>query len=137
MCPECGQPLVAFELRGVEIDHCVDCGGTWLDAGELETITELAGVPSGELSRALSDASARGRGSRRCPRGDRRLRIIAVGDENAVELDRCPAGHGLWFDQGELRAVIERSHDSEEGSVAQFFADLYRTELETQPRGDG
>ena len=54
MCPECGQPLVAFELRGVEIDHCVDCGGTWLDAGELETITESAGVPSGELSRALS-----------------------------------------------------------------------------------
>ncbi len=137
MCPECGQPLVAFELRGVEIDHCVDCGGTWLDAGELEMITELAGVPSGELSRSLSDASSRGSGSRRCPRCDRRLRIIAVGDENAVELDRCPTGHGLWFDQGELRAVIERSHDSEEDSVAQFFADLYRTELETQPRGDG
>ena len=69
-----------------------------------------------------------------CIRGNQ---IIAVGNENAVELDRCPAGHGLWFDQGELRAVIERSHDSEEGSVAQFFADLYRTELETQPRGDG
>ena len=137
MCPECGQPLVAFELRGVEIDHCVDCGGTWLDAGELEMITELAGVPSGELSRSLSDASSRGSGSRRCPRCDRKLRIIAVGNENAVELDRCPNGHGLWFDQGELRAVIERSHDSEEGSVAQFFADLYRTELETQPRGDG
>lgn len=131
MCPECGQPLVAFELRGVEIDHCVDCGGTWLDAGELEMITELAGVPSGELSRSLSDASSRGSGSRRCPRCDRKLRIIAVGDENAVELDRCPNGHGLWFDQGELRAVIERSHDSEEDSVAQFFADLYRTEFAT------
>lgn len=136
MCPECGQPLVVFELRGVEIDHCVECGGTWLDAGELELITELAGASSGALSRSLAEASAKARGRRKCPRCSRRLELIDVGEERAVRLDRCSAGHGLWFDRGELRAVIERSQDSEEKTVAQFFADLYRTELATQPQGD-
>ena len=136
MCPECAAPLVAFELRGVEIDHCVDCGGTWLDAGELEMITELAGAQSGGVSRALSRAKSGERGRRKCPRCTRRLQLVAVGDESPVELDRCPKGHGLWFDQGELRAVIEGSGDGVEGSVAQFFADLYRTELETQSRGE-
>ncbi len=33
--------MVAFELEGVEIDRCLACEGTWLDAGELELIVEL------------------------------------------------------------------------------------------------
>ena len=56
--------------------------------------------------------------------------VVHVGDESPVALDRCPRGHGLWFDQGELKAVIQHSQDGEESSVAAFFADLYRTELE-------
>ncbi|MCH2376546.1 MAG: zf-TFIIB domain-containing protein, partial [Planctomycetes bacterium] len=43
MCPGCKEPLVAFELEGIEIDHCVECKGTWLDAGELQMFLELAG----------------------------------------------------------------------------------------------
>ena len=38
-CPKCGAPLVAVQFRGVEIDKCSNCGGIWLDMGELETIT--------------------------------------------------------------------------------------------------
>lgn len=26
------------------------------------------------------------------------------------ELDQCPAGHGLWLDRGELRAVVTSEH---------------------------
>jgi len=33
MCPACKEPLVVFELDGVEIDRCLRCGGTWLDDG--------------------------------------------------------------------------------------------------------
>lgn len=53
--------MVAFELEGVEVDRCVVCGGTWLDAGELEMIAGLSGVEVDGLVRALADAkSARG-----------------------------------------------------------------------------
>ncbi len=39
-CPCCSLDMVAinYDKTNVEIDHCVKCGGTWLDGGELEKI---------------------------------------------------------------------------------------------------
>jgi len=136
LCPECREPLVAFELEGIEIDRCVTCGGTWLDAGELEQITELAGVSPGRLTHALQAAGAGKRGKRRCPRCGRKLRAITIGGEPPVEVDRCPGGDGLWLDADEMRAVITSfAQEEEAGAVARFFADLYRHELD--PRSEG
>ena len=129
MCPKCQEPLVVFELEGVEIDHCLSCGGTWLDEGELELITELAGVEPGPLSAALRAAQGDKHGNRRCPRCRRKLLLIRVGEPEPIELDRCKLGHGLWFDRGELRALIARFEEGESGAVARFFGELYRSEL--------
>ena len=135
MCPVCQEPLVAFELDGVEIDRCIHCGGTWLDVGELETISELAGVPSVALRLALSEDRSGRRTRRRCPRCWRRLREILISDEPQVKVDRCLRGHGLWLDRDEMEQII-RSFASGEGEVvAHFFADLYRHELEATERG--
>ena len=32
--------MITLELEDVEIDHCLDCGGIWLDAGELELLLD-------------------------------------------------------------------------------------------------
>jgi Zn-finger nucleic acid-binding protein len=137
MCPVCGEPLVAFELEGVEIDRCVGCGGTWLDAGELEQITELAGVTPGRLSDALQAAGAGKHGKRRCPRCGRKLHVITVGDQPAVEIDRCPQGDGLWLDAHEMQAVVSSfAGEGEAGAVARFFADLYGHELNPKAEGE-
>lgn len=131
MCPVCGEPLVAYELDNIEVDHCVACLGTWLDAGELEMIAEQAGVTSGAMSMALQ-ARRRGRATRRrCPRCPRRLREIDLGETPSVSIDTCPWGHGLWFDRGEMQEVIRSFAGGEEGEVARFFAELYRSENET------
>ncbi|HVE77291.1 MAG TPA: zf-TFIIB domain-containing protein [Gemmatimonadaceae bacterium] len=37
-CPKCGAHLEEKNFHGVKIDICPECKGTWLDAGELETI---------------------------------------------------------------------------------------------------
>jgi Zn-finger nucleic acid-binding protein len=39
-CVECRIPLVVEILDGVEIDRCGECGGVWLDQGELEQLRE-------------------------------------------------------------------------------------------------
>jgi Zn finger protein HypA/HybF involved in hydrogenase expression len=39
-CPKCGQNLVPAQNGAVEIDQCPNCKGVWLDANELETITD-------------------------------------------------------------------------------------------------
>jgi hypothetical protein len=37
-CPKCGFELQTIQFKGVQIDRCFHCGGTWLDAGELEQL---------------------------------------------------------------------------------------------------
>jgi hypothetical protein len=49
-CPKCGMELEAVIFRGVTIDKCYSCNGTWLDAGELET---LAGHGGDAVSRIV------------------------------------------------------------------------------------
>ena len=40
-CPNCKTTtLVMSERQGVEIDHCPQCRGVWLDRGELDKIIE-------------------------------------------------------------------------------------------------
>ncbi len=129
MCPTCREPMIVLELQGVEVDYCLTCHGTWLDAGELELITELAAGQPGPLQLALH-AAGRGRsGQRRCPRCRRKMRLIDVGQGPVVELDRCPAGHGLWLDAGELATVVSEFSGQENAHVAEFLGDLFRHKL--------
>lgn len=38
-CPKCGMELAEIEFRQIKIDRCTECGGVWLDAGEMESVT--------------------------------------------------------------------------------------------------
>ena len=45
--------------------------------------------------------------TRRCPRCRARMdHVRAPAKPDPVILDRCPHGHGLWFDAGELDQVL-------------------------------
>ena len=39
-CPKCGMELKEIRVRGVDVDRCFSCNGTWLDAGELEKLAK-------------------------------------------------------------------------------------------------
>lgn len=41
-CPKCGGDLAEQERESVKIDICGDCGGIWLDAGELEMVRHVS-----------------------------------------------------------------------------------------------
>jgi Zn-finger nucleic acid-binding protein len=42
-CPVCSDVTLAISSReGIEIDHCPQCRGVWLDRGELDKIIERA-----------------------------------------------------------------------------------------------
>ena len=43
-CPKCGNSLSEIEYRGVRIDRCGNCSGVWLDAGELEQLSQKEGT---------------------------------------------------------------------------------------------
>lgn len=40
-CPKCGMELVEIDYKTIKIDKCSGCAGVWLDAGELEEVSQM------------------------------------------------------------------------------------------------
>ena len=105
-CQVCREPLIVAEREGIELDVCPWCHGLWFDAGELALLSEKLGrslrAAEGALERAESSEKPRA-----CPRCKRAMEKVVLGTSPRLLLDRC-AGHGLWFDHGELGALVRQ-----------------------------
>lgn len=127
MCPECREPMAVIDIGGVEVDWCAGCGGVWLDEGELEFLFELSGVPPEAPPALPLDAPPGGKTAFRCPRCNRKLEAVTMGEDPAgrvVELDRCRMGHGLWFQAGEIEAVTRLLHGEAGEALRGLFQQL-------------
>lgn len=106
---------------GVKLDRCGDCGGVWLNAGELERIETHAGsveAPAGynasveRLKRAY--ANARRPEPREAEEEPAPLACPGCGEPmfprewsigTLVIVDVCIDCRGIWLDAGELEAI--------------------------------
>lgn len=52
-CPKCGLELHTIKFRGVDIDRCFHCHGTWLDAGELEKLAVHESEQKGAVVKSI------------------------------------------------------------------------------------
>ncbi|MHC4659307.1 MAG: TFIIB-type zinc ribbon-containing protein [Planctomycetota bacterium] len=121
-CPKCNISLKSSVYEGVQIDKCDRCNGTWLDDGEIVKIVEtkeetfdpklvrqtlalgFTGVPTKEQQTLVQ-----------CPKCQAAMVPINYDYSSGIILDRCPEGHGLWLDGGELEKVqITREQSDEE-----------------------
>ena len=106
-CPACKEVMIILELNDVEIDHCLDCRGIWLDNGELELLLGNSNKMPLKLAKNFQEAS------RKCPRcGTKMEKAVFQTKTSEILLDKCPKGCGLWFDEGELQEVA-RNQDSD------------------------
>lgn len=136
-CPRCVENLVQEEKLGVVMDRCPKGHGIWLDDGELGALAgrerdswigklffrskpKKRGKEALEEKQKLREQYAgtftkeqveqiRAIATGRCPRC---LEKLAEKKELGVTVDRCPTGHGVWFDDGELETLAERERDS-------------------------
>jgi len=140
-CPVCRNAMITLELADVEIDHCTDCGGIWLDAGELEQLLGepvLSRVEGQEQARQLLDSfkvdSTSSEKLRKCPICDRKMQKIIVGSSRpAVLIDKCRRGDGLWFDKGELNNIVNKAQLDKDNKISKLLADMFG---QTQPAQD-
>ena len=130
-CPVCKLDLVIVEVRGVELDMCIEGHGIWFDADELRQLFLAAGVPESlqTLEEHLADPPPGDHGARRrCLRCGRRMKHVAApGPLGPAILDQCVKGHGLWFDDGELEQVLRgelEEGDEAIGRVLGFLRDF-------------
>jgi Zn-finger nucleic acid-binding protein len=132
-CPVSNEPMIVLELNEIEIDYCSACKGIWLDGGELELLIE----DENERRKILSSFQIEPdypEKKYKCPICKKKMDKVYVGGHKKVLIDKCPAGHGLWFDKGELKSVIELS--SGEDKVIQHLNDLFGEKLTNNQNGE-
>lgn len=108
-CPACKNPMIILELYQVEIDYCNSCKGIWLDSGELELI--FSNSDQKNISDSFAQKSNHQEAGRRCPICKKKMEKVEF-ENSGIILDRCTNNHGLWFDNGELKSLLNTSSKS-------------------------
>jgi len=101
-CPICGGGFNIRRVREYSYETCADCHGVWMSRGTLAGMgKEIA--PEAQLSMRAEQINETTRACPDCQRAMKKAWMFRV------PLDFCSAEqHGIWFDGGELRQVLER-----------------------------
>lgn len=133
ICPTCREPMIVLEYNRIELDVCSSCQGIWFDHDELELL--LGSLNLGEaVGRPLDRETAEA--PRKCPYCGKKMEKILAGPNADVMIDRCRNGHGLWFDGGELDAIIRSLEQAEPGrshKIGSFLKDVLCTKGDGEP----
>lgn len=124
-------PRDAAELRiefhhGIEVDHCPECNGRWLDHEQLDHLE--ATVSSTEEQRLATIQFSRRDSELKCPVCEKQM-IAFNYRAYSLELDSCDDQHGFWLDAGEdgrVRDIIEeRVRDLQRSVTAEAAWDRF------------
>ena len=134
-CPVCKNMMIVVEHNRIELDHCVECGGVWFDAGELELLIETMQLEQSGLSLGsilTSPESQSKEKKRKCPICGKKMKKATAGHEPEVLIDACPRGDGLWFDKGEVGQLITQipqkpsAKPDSQGQMINFLGSVFK-----------
>jgi hypothetical protein len=132
-CPACKNAMITLELADVEIDHCNNCGGIWLDAGELEILLGHS-QKAAQLLRSFRIDHKCAEKKRKCPICLKKMQKVIVGQsatqmadksDTKLLIDKCTKGDGLWFDRWELQNILKVGSFDKENKVAELLTDMF------------
>ncbi|MFH1007726.1 MAG: zf-TFIIB domain-containing protein [Candidatus Latescibacterota bacterium] len=105
LCPTSKVEMDQLTYEGVNVDCCSECGGIWLDAGELRLIVNIKEqqFTQEELDAAMkADSRKKEESVVPCPKCSAPMEKRESYD---TVVDMCPEGHGVWLDKGELERI--------------------------------
>jgi Zn-finger nucleic acid-binding protein len=88
-CIHCNDEMEIKHIFGVEVDLCTNCGGLWLDGGELNDIAKYDLTAGRVIS---------------CFRCEKPMQTKLI---KGIELDICPDCSSIWLDGGELKHLAD------------------------------
>ncbi len=135
LCPVCRNPMVVVEYQKIELDYCTNCEGVWFDCGELELLLKAKSsgetcLPEKGVIRSSDVKTAEKK--RKCPICGRKMAKNLIGEKPEVLIDACPVGEGLFFDGGEVDALLHQvspekvASDTGSGRVLTFLKDVFQ-----------
>jgi Zn-finger nucleic acid-binding protein len=106
-CPRCGAGLNPRLYADLDVDECDGCGGLFVEASMMDRI--FAKERQAPMHLALPKREAELERTVRylkCPVCETLMNRNVFGKVSGVVVDSCKP-HGVWFDPGELQAVID------------------------------
>lgn len=131
ICPHCQHNLREIVYEGVSINTCDNCGGNWLDKGEIVHINETREVTFTaedhqklkEAGQTVTKKNIQRDNPIQCPRCNVPMETLNYAYSTGVMVDHCPKCDGLWLDKGELETIqmiIEEWEDKTPEIEAKF-----------------
>ena len=125
-CPRCDVALDEKKYKDIDVAHCPQCKGLWLDFHELNQLEDHSMDEDNrkgmvEYSRRESDIS--------CPHCNEPMETFNYRAHD-LPIDPCKNEHGYWLDEGEEKKVLEimrqrvqalKRSDSAEASWSKFL----------------
>ena len=102
-CPHCNIELSGRKFRGLEVDHCPQCRGLWLDFDEMDLLEDSAN--RGDILKGMRDYARRA-GDLPCPHCGAMMDIFNYRAHD-LPIEHCPENHGYWLDKGEEDRVLD------------------------------
>ena len=111
-CPRCDAELSSKKRESVIIDFCPSCKGTWVGPTQLNAMIKdhETQFPKPQVEDALKHAQSAVPPAEQinlvaCPYCESPMRAVNYNYSSGVIVNVCAAGHGVWFDNGELERV--------------------------------
>lgn len=128
-CSKCKEEMIVLELDKIEVDYCLSCEGIWLEEGELELLLHDE-IPYNELAGKFEREHEIEESTVKCPHCGKVMEKLLFeveenGGKRSITIDQCPEPHGLWFDKGELRDVINCLVLDEESRIIKLLNDMF------------
>lgn len=134
MCPVCKLAMIVVEHQQIELDYCANCRGVWFDSNELELLLESLKLGSPDLTiQNILNLSGIKQPDRqlKCPICRQTMKETAIG-QPSINIDVCRRGDGLWFDGGELQALLKQlankppAGGSSEQPIIAFLGEVFK-----------
>lgn len=129
MCPLGHGELHKKHFKGVTVEECPHCNGTFFDKGEIEQ----ARSEDQDGLRWLSHLSfsAKDKAEHKgflCPNCGSSMESLQY-PHSKVTIDKCPHCHGVWLDKGELDKVVSYLHALVSSQTTSELADDWKEQL--------
>jgi Zn-finger nucleic acid-binding protein len=129
-CPRCKGTLTTESYEGIKIERCWDCHGAWIPMTRLSAILETRdrkfSAEELEAYRSIHEANSglvcQASAPIACLECGATMTQTRYPYANEVIMDRCPEGHGIWLDHGELEHIqmaVEEEEDEVRRKVAE------------------
>jgi len=117
-CPRCSVELSEITREDGALHRCVECGGLWVDATDLNKMLLHGNLPA--LS-AIGGYANPDEMSGMCPACNVDLVVVEGGEKRSLSYDTCESCGGIWVDGPDEDPAPELDWNGAAKQIVAFF----------------